>query len=103
MRTEVKLLKGKVAVQPASSEEETILAKGSKLKVTQTYGMSEPQKLTKTDVEQLKALEKIELVPDIEKKASLEDSDFENVVSTEAQSVVQEMIKKKKKIYFDRP
>jgi hypothetical protein len=94
--TEVKLLKGKVAVSPSESEEETLLDKGSKLKVTETYGMSKPQKLNKSDVKKLSALDEIQIVPDIEKKVEEKDLNFENVISAKAENVVKEITEERK-------
>jgi hypothetical protein len=94
--TEVKLLKGKVAVSPSESEEETLLDKGSKLKVTETYGMSTPQKLNKSDVKKLSALDEIQIVPDIEKKVEEKDLNFENVISAKAENVVKEITEERK-------
>ena len=94
--TEVKLLKGKVAVSPSESEEETLLEKGSKLKVTQAYGMSEPQKLSKNDVEGLDTLEEIQILPDVEKKVEEENLNFENVISERAKEAVEKITEERK-------
>ena len=72
--TEIKLLKGKVAVAPekekvGANAKEVLLESGKKIKVTQNYGVSEPQALTKKDSETLSSMDVIEMVPDIEKVA----------------------------------
>ena len=76
--TEIKLLKGKIAVAPEQKKvgadaKEVLLESGKKMKVTQNHGVSEPQALTKKDVKTLSSLDTIEMVPDIE-EAKIEEA-----------------------------
>ena len=81
--TEVKLLKGKVAVKSASSsseKEDALLEQGQKLKATKAYGVSEPQRLNKREIRELQTLDKVQIVPEVEKKINQAESDFVDVI-----------------------
>ena len=88
--TEIKLLKGKIAVAPEQKKvgadaKEVLLESGKKMKVTQNHGVSEPQALTKKDVKTLSSLDTIEMVPDIEKvEENAEEGKLEEVVAIPA-------------------
>lgn len=90
--TEIKLLKGKVAVAPdkakaGSEAKELLLSSGNKIKVTGSRGISEPQKLTSKDTKELSSMNKIELVPNVEKapKAVSISAEVSEVISAEVQ------------------